>query len=1825
MESKIDELRAKAIASLPSSSPNPSPPRQPKSSGCREEGELSPGYEAEAGASVSSALQEIKTSIEPDPSPVAIASSKSMKTSMPTSKTEVNQYRTGHSVMTHMQQLQRSVALNYNQCSKKKKATFKSESNRNLSWHGKGSNANLVISFSDDDSESGPEECRQENTLGEKVDLARAKMSSTPPQLQTEVLQHTVNTRAKQVWKKESACMPSISTNFKKPGTKDRGPLASLVDKELNIQGNSFIAKGSSSLEIESQRSANLANKQLASLRRQIAERENELRVQRENELRVQRENELRVQQENELRVQRENELRVRQKSTFQSKEMVSSLYSNQRQAYFMKRDAQVAGINVLASANTIGLPPKEQALKRAKLDENAHNKLSSGDQVQGQVLFGTSHDDMGHHGNSGGTKDASLLSHSVHVPVSSEAAFNTRKGNESLGPTHEAASSMVGSLGIPLQLQSKIKFSSGISCSLGESHDGNLQRDSNTLTNRPPVDQMILSFERLPDNSHLNISRKSNASPMFLEDATYKHELERSQQTIPTVGIGMPLSTSTNTLEKYSVSVPMSKLVTDATTVSREGNTNLQTLIELEELHDKELEEAQELRRRCEVEERRALIAYREAQRALIEANEKCTILYRKRELFSCQARALMMEASSSMWPSSWQSSRGTRMDLSKTAPSASCDLLQHVEHEMPANCQAICELGYESSIQCPDVALVDLSSNPINVFNYGSEPAHEPNRDSSEPKDGIGTIDENAFANSNEENFLCDNSIPRSGISCNITDGNNAKELVNKPSNENAHDFELEASLRSQLVARLGKKSSLCKSSDGSKTSTFDKEALSADVHKKPCTPSILQSLEGEKKQIPSFRGIEKPQSCFDDSSSQAFALPHENNNSSNEDFVRKNYTVDEPHKISNPGNSNSISKESCWQVGIPVLSLPSLGLHIVSRHAKLLLSESDHEFPEKDSVSNIPPVVVVECMPGREDNSSRVYGGNIEKDSQSRILSIDSFWPFCMFELRGRCNDEECPWQHFKNLKPSKDSVALGSDSQVGHPLTLGKTAASFGSHYGIDRNLLPIPTYQIGLYLLKASSHLSQSILARCSWQYWQRGFSTCSILPFSFQRVLPPDAPCLQSDDDHSADDHKRNRPAFHFQCPDGILIQAMKGLTDSEQSLELALDLFNGTFNRPDQKQVVHRLIFFFSIYFILDSSIYVLCFEGILCSEMALSLLSRSIEAYPSSVKLWVIYLHIYYCGGMCQRNDDLFPYAVEHNKHSYELWLMYINSRKQLSDQLNAYVSALNAFSDEVDASDKARKYISACILDIFLQMVDFLQMSDNADWAIDRIYQLVRPNSNSNDKLLSNLYSQLILSDRCMFWFCCVYLTIYKRLPEAIVLQFELDKELPFEYEWPCALVGNYEKGQALDIMRFAIDKLTLDHDDNYGKDHVDQRPLHFLVICHLRCVAALEGLHCLADLLVKYMRVYPTCIELILLSVRLTAMCREHVVLQGFEETLSDWPKEISGVQCVWNQYFEFILKEGAIELAQKVIDRWYHNFSCVKQDTETGNTAEMKNDSVKLPSHAYLSTSRDDIFSVLNLSLYKLLHKDHLQASAAISKALKLATLEDFKHCVREHAAFMMISKSKDVKDVPGVLLGLIKSYLSDCRFSIVQQPLSRRYHQNIKKSRIRQLVNKILGPASVDYSLVNSVLEACYGPSLLPEHFEKPKDLVDFVEPLMEVAPSNYLLALSVYKLTGKTFNLSSVVYDAVMFWATTLLVNSILQAIPVAPEQIWFEAANAMKDFECRSITQWFHQLAVSVYPFSVRLWRSYLDISKETGNADLTVKMAKERGIEL
>ena len=40
-----------------------------------------------------------------------------------------------------------------------------------------------------------------------------------------------------------------------------------------------------------------------------------------------------------------------------------------------------------------------------------------------------------------------------------------------------------------------------------------------------------------------------------------------------------------------------------------------------------------------------------------------------------------------------------------------------------------------------------------------------------------------------------------------------------------------------------------------------------------------------------------------------------------------------------------------------------------------------------------------------------------------------AVDPLWPLCMYELRGKCNNDECPWQH------ARDNGTIMSHHQLG----------------------------------------------------------------------------------------------------------------------------------------------------------------------------------------------------------------------------------------------------------------------------------------------------------------------------------------------------------------------------------------------------------------------------------------------------------------------------------------------------------------------------------------------------------------------------------------------------------------------------------------------------------------------------------------------------------------------------------------------------------------------------------------------------------------------
>lgn len=137
----------------------------------------------------------------------------------------------------------------------------------------------------------------------------------------------------------------------------------------------------------------------------------------------------------------------------------------------------------------------------------------------------------------------------------------------------------------------------------------------------------------------------------------------------------------------------------------SENNNVDMHSLVEMEESLDKELEEAQEHRRMCEIEERNALKVYRKAQRALVEANARCTELYHKRELYSAQFRSFVLNDSSLLWSTRKHEHVGIGLNHMDNM-SRNLELIPPSSHFRRPQYDGLNQPGYDSDIQCANGA---------------------------------------------------------------------------------------------------------------------------------------------------------------------------------------------------------------------------------------------------------------------------------------------------------------------------------------------------------------------------------------------------------------------------------------------------------------------------------------------------------------------------------------------------------------------------------------------------------------------------------------------------------------------------------------------------------------------------------------------------------------------------------------------------------------------------------------------------------------------------------------------------------------------------------------------------------------------------------------------------------------------------------------------------------------------------------------------------------------------------------------------------------------
>ncbi|XP_021981650.1 uncharacterized protein LOC110877762 isoform X3 [Helianthus annuus] len=1102
-------------------------------------------------------------------------------------------------------------------------------------------------------------------------------------------------------------------------------------------------------------------------------------------------------------------------------------------------------------------------------------------------------------------------------------------------------------------------------------------------------------------------------------------------------------------------------------------GEMDIKSLLELEELQDKELDEAQEHRRKCEIEERNALKAYRKAQRDLAEANSRCSYLYHKRNLFSANLRSHVMEDSNMFWSN-----------------------MSH-QHHTDANVNSI----------------TNMSENNVShhqVPNECDEP--EPNTSGSEPEEEGKTndVDSSLHANnSNSKNILAEDEHEQTsafGLKAGDSSLDSHVEGIRSERNNevnnnsvtidtNEDSLLLEATLRSQLFARLGNRKPKKNESGTASVEKEDGEIMEDSEN--------MPSSEPEKEHI------------YDTGEDIVM---------SEKDPVDYGSFLAEPVLKSSFGHVKFTATVSSTQ-----------------SHTEKTQIHTDDIVGEKKVVNGVCGAQPIEVLD--------LYVSEV--GSYSNNLPINPFWPLCMFELRGKCNDDECPWQHVRDYS----SKNIDSNSNDRGSLCLAP------------------PTYLVCLDSLKADSHPYKYLVAPTIEHRWKKSFSAFLVVSSSILADPNSDERCLHGPETRIEVHGVWNRQSSYFHgqnVKEGLKDEHMDGIY---QRLETAFH----NLSREVSKQ------------------------KG---RTECLIVLARALEEHPTSVLLWIIYLHIFYSNQKSIGKDDMFRYAIEHNESSYELWLMFINSREKLDDRLLGYNTAISALCRHASTPNRDPKLDSECILDLFLQMINCLCSSGEVKNAIQQVYGLLSSTNMPTDPhapSLPDIQKSLTIPDRCILWLCSMFLLLYKRLPDTIIKQFECPKELS-TIEWHSVQLTDVEKQQAITLLELAPEYI----DSNRTAISAQRFALN-----HVRCTAVVKGIDSCKDLLEKYLGLYPSCSELVLLSIRVNGVDSTESTFAAFEEALSNWVGE-PGIQCIWNQYAGYALETGNVDLGKEIMERWFCSIS---------KTYHSKPGILSVSAWMSSLTQTDIVFGLLNLSLHKQLQNDHTEARIAIEQVFELASSDDYNHIVKEHAMLLLKKDSAFEKARLVSFLNMLNRYLMDPRALPAPDSLSRSFIQTIGNPKVQKFVNNLLCPVSSDSSLLNLVLESCFGPSLLPfEAFERPTYVIDLAEAVMETWPANYVLALSICKNQSDA-------NASISFWASAQLIDSLCQAVPVAPESVWVEAAGLLKNVAgFRSILESFHKRALSVYPFSSRLWESYRRLYDDaTNQANAVVEMARGKGIKL
>jgi Putative zinc-finger domain len=461
-----------------------------------------------------------------------------------------------------------------------------------------------------------------------------------------------------------------------------------------------------------------------------------------------------------------------------------------------------------------------------------------------------------------------------------------------------------------------------------------------------------------------------------------------------------------------------------------------LQSLLQQEDAQDRELEQAQKLRRRLEREGREAFKAYRKAQWALFEANEKCNLLQKKRDLLSSQVNSLLenLSTNNTPWPLCWHDPRETPSDQladrfrvavthnDNREEGQMTDSTNTKDQLEEAALSDVDKRGSPSGNSSPqDYEALEASLRSELVARYRNKaPLNSTKSVERDVIDQPSIETQEILSISHNETQASPSGTTPIIHTVSISPSVAGKNLPSKDSTESNEERMVD---QENLFPRDVTNQSSNNTQENITSSRNETQGspcgASPIVHPVCISPSVgcinLQSQNSTQSADEKLVNQEnlpfgKPQESIPQFPNVSRELPLlvnvSTSNSTSVSLTESNQTPLEfitELTIKEPGeNITHTPSKFTSELTVSPFVMPSPTVRNACVHFKRVVNSYDANNAIYEGVD-----IVNELEQARDDTG--VSGPQ-----------VDPFWPFCIFELRGRCNDEECRWQHVKDFE-------------------------------------------------------------------------------------------------------------------------------------------------------------------------------------------------------------------------------------------------------------------------------------------------------------------------------------------------------------------------------------------------------------------------------------------------------------------------------------------------------------------------------------------------------------------------------------------------------------------------------------------------------------------------------------------------------------------------------------------------------------------------------------------------------------------------------------